>query len=140
MQKEQLASIVGWALCVLSVFLVVGTTIGRNGSGPMFPSLIPVFGVPFVIFFLLAQAGICYWLRSSLGIALVVAVCLLGYWIGGFGEAKWKRRHTRPVAMDRVLEQHGIPSSNYDWTRDRLIKGVSMSALVLGVICIRKWD
>lgn len=140
MQKEQCASIVGWGVIVLSVFLVFGTTMGRHGAGPMFPSLIPVFGVPFVVFYFLAQAGICFWLRSKLGIALVVTVSLLGYLIGGFGEAKWKRRHAPPPAMDQVLEQHGIPSSKYDWTRDRLIKGVSMSGLVLGVICIRKWD
>ncbi|WP_146372537.1 hypothetical protein [Symmachiella macrocystis] len=140
MQKEQLASIVGWGFVALSTFLVFFMTMGKYDGGPMFPSLVPVFGIPFAVFYFVSQAGICLWLRSKLGVILMIVACLLGYGIGSVREARWKKSHPPQPALDQVLEEHGIPSSNYDWTRDRMITAASFSGFVLGLICIRKWD
>jgi hypothetical protein len=140
MHKYELASIIGWVFVAVSAFLVFCMTMGKYDGGPMFPSLIPVFGVPFAVIFLVTQGAVCLWLRSKLGIALMIVVCVVGYAIEGVREARWKRDHPPQPALDQVLEEHGIPSSSYDWTRDRALTSVSFSAFVVGVICIRKWD
>ncbi len=140
MHKYELASYIGWAFIALSTFLVFCMTMGKYDGGPMFPRLIPLFGIPFAIAYMAIQANVCLWLRSKLGMVLVIVACLVGYGIGGWREARWKKKHPPQPAMDQVLEKHGIPSANYDWTRDRLITGASFGGFVLGVICIRKWD
>ena len=106
MHKYELASYIGWAFIALSTFLVFCMTMGKYDGGPMFPRLIPLFGIPFAIAYMAIQANVCLWLRSKLGMVLVIVACLVGYGIGGWREARWKKKHPPQPAMDQVLEKH----------------------------------
>jgi len=140
MQKEEVFKITGWAFVVISAFVVMTTMVGRHGSGPLLPSLMPYIGIPFAILFVVAQAALCLWMRSKVGFACILLVGFFGYWLSGFAESKWKARQAANPNMNIVLKARGIPNGEYDWTRHRILSAACFSGFAVGLLGIRRFE
>jgi len=132
---------IGWALVVTSALIVFGTLQGKHGVGPLFPQLMPIFGITFAVVALVALTAFCFWQRAFWNLALVGAVFVGGYLLGYVGESNAADRIHRPnEALVKVLNEHGVHRYNYNWTRHRFIVGIGLSSFVLGVKLLREND
>jgi len=131
---------VGWILIVLSVFVVFGTLRNKYGGGPPLHQLVPYFGIPFVILFVAVQASLCLWFRTKIGLLWITGAFVVGLIAGGIGESIWSKRAPAPPnpTVEQVLEEHGFPTSDYDWTRHKLVSGVCLSGIALGFGFVRE--
>ena len=134
MNRHDLKQPIGWILIVLSVFVVFGTLRNKYGGGPPLHQLVPIFEIPFVVLFLAIQTGLCFWFRTRIGLVWITGAFVAGLILSSIGESIWKERATSPQnpAVVRILEEHGLATSNYDWTRHKLVAGACISGLVLG--------
>ncbi|MCH2211513.1 MAG: hypothetical protein MK110_09435 [Fuerstiella sp.] len=137
---------VGWALIVFSVFIMIGTLRNKYGGGPPLQQLVPYFGIPFVVVYLIVQSGLCCWFRTKIGFVWMAGALVVGLIGGSIGESAWSERTTPQVnpAVERVLQEQGVATSSYDWpsqydwTRHKLICGVCLSGIALGFGFIRE--
>ena len=140
MDRHGIKQPAGWTLIVLSVFIVFGTLRNKYGGGPPLHQLVPYFGIPFVVLYLAVQSGLCFWFRTKMGFVWMAGALVVGLIGGSIGESIWSERTTplQNPAMERVLKEHGIATSHYDWTRHKLISGVCLSGIALGFGFVRE--
>ena len=139
MDRDDLKRPFGWVLIVLSLFVVGGTLRNNSGGGPPLQQLVPFFGLYFVVLFLAVQTGLCFWFRTKIGMACIAGAFVVGLIGGGIGESFWSET-TTPVpnpVVEQVLEEHGVQTTEYDWTRHKLITGACLSGIVLGFGLVR---
>ncbi len=125
----------GWVLGGVALLVLIGTTRGRFGTAPLLEDLVPYLGTLFAIVFVCVQIGLCFWFRTTIGLAWIAGAFVVGLTAGGIYEAVWRRptmEESNP-AMAEVLRQHDIETPEYDWTRHRIVTGACASALALGV-------
>lgn len=139
MDRHYYDQLIGWILVVVSLFLMVATLKGRYGSGPLLPSLIPWFGIPFAIGALVALILFCLWQKSNTNVILVIVVFTVGFLLGYIGESNAKSRSPQPTpAIEKILNEQGIIHLNYNWSRHRFICGICLSSLALGGKLLRE--
>jgi len=141
MNRYDLKRPIGWVMIILSVVVVLGTTLrGRYGGDPLLHQLVPYFGIPFVVMFLAAQAWLCFWFRTKIGLAWITGAFVIGLIGGSIRESVWGSQTISPPnpVVERVLNDRGFPTSNYDWTRHKLITGVCLSGAALGFGFVRE--
>jgi len=125
----------GWLLAGVAVLVLFGTTRGRFGADPPLAGLISYFGIAFVVAFFCVQIGLCLWFRTTIGFAWIAGAFVIGLAAGSIFESVWHRpslNETNP-AMAEVLKDHNIDTPDYDWSRHKLVTGVCVSAIALGM-------
>lgn len=130
---------IGWFLFFFPVVLGFGTLKTKHGWHVMFPKLVPYTGTLFVIIFMTALVGFCLWQKAWLNLGLVAFFFIAGFLMGYLAESNAGKPVLPPNAkQEQILNEFGDFRSNYDWTRHRLIFGLSVSSMVLGVKLLRE--
>ncbi len=120
------AYIIGSILLIISVGVMI-TTFPHGGTYYiLFPNLVPVFGVPFAIIFIIVQYGLLILLRSYKGIALACALLILGMLIGWFGAGL-------------VAKYGDMAAAGGSYARQIICSGACISAAGLGIAFLRDW-
>ena len=134
MNRQDLKRPVGWVFIVLSVVVVFGTLREKYGGGPVFHQWVPFFGTAFAVLFFAVQTGLYFWFRTKIGSAWITGIFVVGLIAGSIGESIWSDKTNTAVnpVVERVLKEYGLPTSDFDWTRHKLIAGVCLSGIVLG--------
>jgi hypothetical protein len=109
----------------VAIGLVVLVTTFPGRGHIMVPALLPVFGVPFAVVFLLAQYGLAAAMRSWRAVGLTTAVLLVGMGLGGCG-----------AAMDLWDE---LAEHNVSALRHVLVSGACASGIALGAAMLKGW-
>lgn len=117
--------LIGWILIVLYGFVMI-TTFPLRNSPVMFPWLIPIFGVPFAIMYLVAQYGLVFYLHSLRGKLLVTGFFSLGMLITGY--------RLRMGSLGAYYATHHISN-----VRALLVVSVCLSGFALGAALLRQW-
>ena len=118
---EQMA---GWAFLLTGMFVLFAVFPGGKGR-IVFPSLLPLFGLPFAVLFLAAQAATVAYLKSRRGAVLIATVLVLGMGLAWCGHA---------MDLWGDLAEHGISLSRYV-----LGGGACASGGALGLALLRGW-
>jgi len=135
MNRHSLKQPVGWTLIAIGVLVMLGTLQRHLGISPLTPRLVPLFGTAFVIVFLAVQVGLCFWFRTTIGLAWIAGAFAVGLVAGSIYESIWSEPTALASnpAMEEVLREHGIATPGYDWTRHKLVTGVCISAVAAGL-------
>ena len=135
MDRHQIKQMTGWILIASSVFVVWATLQNRYGGGPPLPALVPLFGTGFVLLYLGLQITLCFWFRTKIGLAWIAGGFVLGLIGGTVGESVWSRKsNPNPnPAFEQVLNQHGMSTTEYDWTRHKLVTGGCLAGAAVGL-------
>ena len=116
--------IAAWAFLLTGMFVLFAVFPGGH-SHITFPSLLPVFGVPFALLFLAAQIAMVAWLKSRRGAVLIATVFVAGVGLAWFGHA---------VDLWGELSEHNIGLGRY-----LLGGGVCASGIAPGEALLRSW-
>ena len=160
MDRHGIKQPLGWALIVFTMFIMFATLRNRYGGPPPLQQLVPYFGMPFVVLYLVFQSGLCLWFRTKMGFVWMAGALVIGLIGGSIGESTWSGRTGPKVnpAVMQVLKEHGAATSeldvrlrsvsaklevmelagNYDWTRHKLVCSVCTSAIALGFGFVRE--
>ena len=116
--------IAAWAFLLTGMFVLFAVFPGRS-SHITFPSLLPVFGVPFALLFLAAQIAMVAWLKSRRGAVLIATVFIAGLGLAWCGHA---------MDLWGKLSEHNIGLGRY-----LLGGGACASGVALGAALLRGW-
>ncbi|MCA9042581.1 MAG: hypothetical protein KDA65_19655 [Planctomycetaceae bacterium] len=132
-----------WGLVIASIAMIFLTYPGRYSGRIMNPGLADFLGTPVLLILLAGLLYVCYLCRSWLGVGILFfALC------GGALAGTWREyKHDRYVQRTYGRHFQGVPvwrgagssplSQKHDWTRHKLLAGVSFGGIALGAAMIK---